>query len=175
MTKRRLLATTVGLFFTFAVVALAIILSASLAPSKEKAVVEIDINSIPIGTYQVREWKNKPVGIFRPSSENLADLRKLTSKSLHKVPVPPTSQIYVYYLQSTNRGCGLVHAPKHASPKAIGSSEDPLKWQGGFYDPCHYGEWDYAGRAISVYDIYDGLPDLYAPKFRITNGMVRLF
>ena len=172
MTKRQLLSATVGLFLIVAVVSFAFLLSANLAPTKEIPTVEIDIDSIPLGTYQVLEWKNKPVAIFRPSSENLTDLSMLTSESLHKTPLPQEPKVFVYYLVSTKLSCSLVHAPKHASPKAI--ADNPLKWQGGFFDPCHYGEWDYAGRAVNVYDKYDDLPDLYAPKFLITHGKVRL-
>src|SRR5947207_3099914 len=38
----------------------------------------------------------------------------------------------------------------HASIGAPRNAPERL-WQGGFYDPCHLGEWDYAGRAIRQY------------------------
>ena len=142
-------------------------------PFSRKEPTAILIASIQSGTYKTIVWEQKPVAIFRPTEAIIKELVVLTPKTLNHRDIPAHPEVFVYYLISSHRGCRLTHAPRGASPKAIGMAEK-LKWTGGFFDPCHYGEWDYAGRAISVYDIYSSLPDLKTPKYSVENGSVFL-
>ena len=49
----------------------------------------------------------------------------------------PTMQLY--FRGSTKLGCYVKHAP----PGFFGDD-----WQGGWWDYCHWGAWDYAGRFV---------------------------
>jgi len=49
-------------------------------------------------------------------------------------------------------------------------------WQGGYRNPCRFGEWDYAGRAIKQYADQDArllwMADLDVPDFEIREDHI---
>jgi hypothetical protein len=49
-------------------------------------------------------------------------------------------------------------------------------WPGGYFDPCRFGEWDYAGRAIKQYADQDAarlrMADLDVPDFELREQNV---
>lgn len=137
--------------------------------AKKKPVTRISL--IKPGTFTVILLNNKPVALFRPTASNIEDLIAITPKAFNNTNVPRNPKVFIYYLEGTYKGCGLTHAPINASPKAISASKS-LKWPGGFFDMCHYGEWDYAGRAIKVYDHHTGLPDLKVPQYKISGDSI---
>jgi len=69
-------------------------------------------------------------------------------------------------LVSPADGCEVEPVPKGADRYA------PVRpWQGGYHDPCRFGEWDYAGRAIKQYADQDArllqMADLDVPDFEV--------
>lgn len=160
-----------GILASLALGLIAIPLISSMYPveAKEKPVTRISM--IKPGTFKVILLDNKPVAIFRPTESNIKDLIAVSPSAFNKTKVPLNPKVFIYYLESTYKGCGLTRAPIDANPKAIYASKS-LKWPGGFFDMCHYGEWDYAGRAVQVYDQHAGLPDLKVPEYAIREDSI---
>lgn len=174
MLSRRLLLTAVSVLALVAVAALLFVFTESLSPAfdKQRPYLEIHIDEINPGSFRTVNWKGKPFVIVRTSEEILADLKNLTVKTWSQNHVLDEPMFFIFSMISTNRGCGIVHASK-------GTRYPPEeKWPGGFYDPCHFGVWDYAGRSIKQFPdqpSYTRLPDLEVPPYEIrSKSIVRL-
>jgi ubiquinol-cytochrome c reductase iron-sulfur subunit len=104
----------------------------------------------------------------------LDDLRAQTVHTWSQRPIPADRPaFFVYSLKTPTLGCVAVYAPRGAfryAPERV--------WQGGFYDPCHFAEWDYAGRTIKQYPDQDAsmrAADLEVPAFEFrAPGTLRL-
>jgi Rieske Fe-S protein len=154
---------TAGLLLT-GVAALGAASIGTLSPSRAVTppYVDVPLRSIQPGSFVVVEVGDKPYAVVRLTSEMLSDLRSQTPDTWSQRPIPAgTKAILVSALVSTNLGCGLMHAPK-GEPRPLHS----FKWLGGFYDPCHYGEWDYAGRALRS---ARWLPDLSTMEYEVVG------
>lgn len=106
--------------------------------------------------------------IVRTTDAMLDDLRAQTPHTWSQRPIAgDRPSFFVFSRRSPGPGCAVVHAPKGApryAPERL--------WQGGFYDPCHFGEWDYAGRTIRQYPDQDEAmrrPDLEVPAFELED------
>jgi ubiquinol-cytochrome c reductase iron-sulfur subunit len=144
----------------------------SLTPSLEKLPLhlEIRLDTIQPGSFKVVEWRDRQIVIYRPSAESLADLRALNATSAApKVPDDENPVAFIYSQVSTNRGCVVVHRAKKDPSLA-------MDWRGGWVDPCHFGEWDYAGRFLRRYENGPVLSNLEVPRYRFPtrNSLVLL-
>ena len=174
MTKRRALLVAV-LGVGLVGLALATVpLIGSLAPSAAtgRPFLDVALRDIEPGQFKLVEWQGRPVAVVRTTPEMLKDLRAHTEKTLSHRTLPEEAvPAFVVHLASP-KNCLLKHAPKGSD------FFSGREWPGGFYDPCHFGEWDYAGRTL---DLVKNLPkemqlaDLTAPKYEIlANETVRL-
>jgi hypothetical protein len=146
---------------------------ASLYPSSVvgSRYLEVQIFEIPLGSYKVVEWNNLPIAIVRPSPEMLKHLKENTSRTWSSLPIGGDEKVFVIAIVSTYKKCGLQHEGKASNRFA-----EDVHWPGGFVDPCHFGEWDYAGRALKLYPKMEGhmrLDDLAVPRYElIRDGTV---
>lgn len=93
--RRKLLLATTALATTGAA-ALAYLLASSLSPPKyldRLYTLTVDLNEIPPGSYQNREWLGKPIVIYRPASAQ-------------------REKFFAYIAASTYRGCALWDAKR---------------------------------------------------------------
>jgi ubiquinol-cytochrome c reductase iron-sulfur subunit len=155
------------------VLAVASMLIANLSPAEDKHQRSLDVSIADIapGTYKVVHWFYQPIAVFRTSPEVLEKLRVETSLTASRRPIPtPGPAAFVYSLVSTNLGCSVKES---RDPRYPGDD----KWPGGFYDPCHYGEWDYAGRTLDLGNLPKEmlLPDLRVPNYEwVSDQTIRL-
>lgn len=134
--------------------------------SKAAPYLDIPVGGIPAGAPKFFMWNDAPFALVRTTGEMLDDLQAQTPNTWSQRPIPADRPaFFVYSLVSPVLGCVARHAPKGAfrfAPERL--------WQGGFYDPCHFAEWDYAGRAIRQYpDQGESMrvADLDAPAFEL--------
>lgn len=148
MSRRRALlaALLVGVGVSVGVVFL---VTQSPGPGSDKGVpyLDIPVGDIPAGVPRFFLWNDTPFALVRTNGEMLDDLQAQTAHTWSQRSIPADRPaFFVYSLVSPVLGCVARHAPKGAfrfAPERL--------WQGGFYDPCHFAEWDYAGRAIRQY------------------------
>lgn len=112
----------------------------STMPEREVA------QQVPAGQVRMLDWSGEPAAVVHADSAMLDDLQAQTPHTWSERPVSGREATLVLSLTSPATGCTLMHAPR-AEPRFAPERE----WQGGFYDPCRFGEWDYAGRAIRQY------------------------
>ena len=123
---------------------------------KSKRVVDIDISDLREGTSKIIMWDYKPVLIYKPSIESanylisLNDVANGPDLSLETMP-----EYFVYVPLSTHQGCMLKNTDK-------GLSHD--FGYTGYWDPCHRGFWDHAGRLLPSVHGGKGLEDLQEVK-----------
>ena len=139
----------------------------ALAADKPSAFIDIHVSDMQPSAVKTVRWQGRPYLIVRTSDEMLQDLRAQTPHTWSQRPIADAPAYFVVSGRSSLRGCLLVHAsagaPRYA-PERI--------WQGGFYDPCRFGEWDYAGRTIRQYpDQSESMrrPDLGVPAFELKD------
>jgi ubiquinol-cytochrome c reductase iron-sulfur subunit len=157
----RLMAACVGAAFFFAG-------APSRAEDKPKPYIDIRIDDVLPGSIKTFRWNGRPFVIVRATNEMLDDLRAQTPHTWSKRAISDDGPaFFVFSTVSSARGCPVVHAPLGATryaPKRL--------WQGGFYDPCRFGEWDYAGRTIKQYVDQDDTmrrPDLDVLAFELKD------
>jgi Rieske Fe-S protein len=169
MSKRTLLIVGVASMLVLGLALASIPFVASLSPSasRERPFIDVPLSGIQPGEYRVVEWLGQPVVIVRPTPAMLDALRNNTSNTWNHRAVTDSSA-FVFNPVSPVHGCALQHAPQ--GPRYPGEEN----WPGGFFDPCHYGAWDYAGRTLKLQDGTPQLKDLPSPPFQIKDGMVRL-
>jgi ubiquinol-cytochrome c reductase iron-sulfur subunit len=167
--RRALLGTAVLLVVGVCVAAVFLMtrtpMTASNAPTPY---MDIPLADIPAGTPAFVTWNGAPYALVRTTAEMLDDLQAQTPHTWNLRPIPADRPaFFVYALTSPVRGCVVRHSPKGAyryAPERL--------WQGGFYDPCHFAEWDYAGRAIKQYPDQDAsmyVADLAVPAFELRD------
>ena len=169
MTQRQALAVSLGASIVLALLAIFIVFAKSLSPAADKPApyFELRLNDLRPGDLKFFEYNDKPYALIRTSEEVLNDLDATTQWTWSGRAVP-RSAFFVVTLISTHRGCGLVHAPKEA-PRYAPERE----WPGGFFDPCHFGDWDYAGRALKIAQDQDPtykLRDLEVPRVQLRGS-----
>ncbi|TMH01939.1 MAG: hypothetical protein E6H79_14695 [Betaproteobacteria bacterium] len=153
--RHRIAAVTVGLGLCVA----ALLLAGRWLPAADAPVRDLSIRlaDVPPGVPKMFEWNGAPF-------EHTWNLRGIPAEQ------PP---LFVYSLVSPVLGCVIQYAPKGAPRYA-----PERQWQGGFYDPCQFAEWDFAGRAVRQYPDQEPtmrVPDLDVPSFEIEGGtMLRL-
>jgi Rieske Fe-S protein len=142
---------------------------ASWSPNaRSHKIVEINIASIPAGSSKLFEWRGKPVVFYKPTLESSQYLIALNNKAngpdynLDNLP-----DFFIYEFMSTHLGCMLIDTgPKgHESYKLV-----------GYWDPCHRGFWDYAGRLLPPVHGGEGLEDLRIVEdyIWISKSVIRL-
>jgi hypothetical protein len=146
--RRRMLATTAVRLMAACTGAMLLFAAApSQAADKPKSFIDIRVGDMPAGTIRTFGWSGGSFVIVRTTREMLADLRAQTSHTWSERRIADRRPaFFVLSRWSSTSGCLVVHAPRGAAryaPKRL--------WQGGFYDPCRFGEWDYAGRTIKQY------------------------
>jgi len=129
----------------------------------------IRLSELPVGTPHFFAWNGAPYALVRPTAEMLDDLQAQTVHTWNRRAIQAARpSFFVYALTSPVHGCALQHAalgaPRYAPER---------EWQGGFYDPCRFAEWDYAGRAIKQYDDQGAsmrADDLAVPRYELKDG-----
>ncbi|HEV8313541.1 MAG TPA: hypothetical protein VGQ23_10775 [Burkholderiaceae bacterium] len=165
--RHRIAAVTVGLGLCVAALLLAgRWLPAADAPLRD---LSIPLADVPPGVPKVFEWNGTPFALVRTTDAMLADLRAHTEHTWNLRGIPAEQPpVFVYSLVSPVLGCVIQYAPKGAPRYA-----PERQWQGGFYDPCQFAEWDLAGRAVRQYPDQEPtmrVPDLDVPSFEIEGG-----
>jgi ubiquinol-cytochrome c reductase iron-sulfur subunit len=174
MNKRRALAILVSTLGLLGVVLSAAPFVQSMMPSSQAenaAIQNLDVFSIKPGSYKHILWQGKPVIVFRPNSESIQTLESLNAE----VWGPPitgenASFVYVYEAISTNKGCGVRDTRERSN------IVDSLP--SGWFDPCHAGVWDYAGRSFIKYTDQNGkkLANLKAVQYRtIAKDTIQIY
>ena len=131
---------------------------------------DIELSEVPKGTPKFYTFHGTPLALVRTTDEMLDDLQAHTVHTWNQRPIEANRPaFFVYSLVNPSDGCEVEHRPKGAERYA---PERP--WQGGYFDPCRFGEWDYAGRAIKQYDDQDASrlhrADLDVPDFELRAG-----
>jgi hypothetical protein len=138
-------------------------------PPQSTSALEIRLADQPTGTPHLFVWNGAPFAVIRPTADMLDDLQAQTVHTWSRRAIPAERPaFFVYALTSPAQGCVLQHAPRGA-PRYAPERE----WQGGFYDPCRFAEWDYAGRAIKQYDDQQAsmrADDLAVPRYELRDG-----
>lgn len=150
-------AATVG---GIAVGATAVPFVSSLRPSARAEIaaedVQVDISDLRPGELRIVAWRGLPVWILRRTPEMLQDIQALenrlrdpTSETQSQQPeyarnwhrsIKP--EVFVAVGICTHLGCSPRFKPEHAIPE-VGDW-----WRGGFLCPCHFSEYDLAGRVF---------------------------
>lgn len=166
-TRRNLLIAT-GAVGAVGVIGASVPFISSFQPSARAktagAPVEVDISKIDNepGMRLIRQWRGKPVWIFKRTQEQLAALPSLDAKlrdpksdNLDQTPafakneartIAGKENIAVIVGVCTHLGCSPSFVPEML-PQAFDS-----EWKGGFYCPCHQSRFDLAGR------VFQGVP-----------------
>ncbi|MDM0113759.1 hypothetical protein QTI66_16490 [Variovorax sp. J22R133] len=134
---------------------------------KEVAWLEIDLSQVPAGSPKFYSFQGTPLALVRTTDAMLDDLQAQTSHTWNQRPIAAgRPSFFVYSLVNPADRCEVEHVPRGADRYA------PARpWQGGYHDPCRFGEWDYAGRAVKQYADQDAqllrMPDLDIPVFEL--------
>jgi ubiquinol-cytochrome c reductase iron-sulfur subunit len=165
MNERAVLTALTTAFIAIGLVLAAIPFVASMRAADEGSgaspYVDVPIATVLPGEFAVVEIGKRPVAVVRANADMLRALHDATSRTWSgRAPVPSAGDFFVFSFESTYRGCLLQHRPK-------ATTSSPDSWTGGFYDPCHVGAWDYAGRALrssaQLRDLLSGRVELRAP------------
>ena len=139
------------------------------AASRAPRSLTLHLDDLPPGQPRRFEWNGAPYAVVRTTDAMLADLRAHTVHTWNQREIPDERPaLFVYSLLSPVFGCIVEHAPP-GTPRYAPERE----WQGGFYDPCHFAEWDYAGRAVRQYPDQEPtmrVPDLDVPAFETNSA-----
>ena len=136
---------------------------------REDAYLDIDLAQVPPGSPKYYTFQHTPLALVRTTDAMLDDLRAQTPHTWNRHPIAAgRPSFFVYSLRSPADGCEIEHVPKGTDRYA------PVRpWQGGYRDPCRFGEWDYAGRAIQQYEDQDPQllrrDDLDVPDFELRD------
>ncbi len=159
--RRKVLVTTAALLGGVGVTGTAVPFVESMLPSARAralgADVEVDIGGLQPGELKIVEWRGMPVWILRRTPRMLADLETLVDRlkdpdSEAESQQPPYARnryrsIKPEYLVvvgiCTHLGCSPTYRPQPSIPE-VGAW-----WRGGFFCPCHYSDYDLAGRVFA--------------------------
>ena len=142
---------------------------ASWNPNPRSTIVkDINISELPAGGKVFFYWKGLPAVLYKPTNEMvnyLVSLNKVANGSDYSIDSIP--EFFAYTLVSTYRRCALMDT------EANGLSS--LKYI-GYFDPCHRGFWDYAGRLLPTVHGGEGLNDLRVIKnyVYISDSVIRI-
>ena len=170
MTLRRLLLAIAFLLAMAAWVALVHWMTTALGHKQEApAYLDIDLAQVTPGSPRYYSFQGTPLALVRTTDAMLEHLRAQTAHTWNHRPIAPGHPSFsVYSLVSPAGGCEVEHLPNGTDRYAPGRP-----WQGGWHDPCRFGEWDYAGRAIRQYADQDPKllqrPDLDTPGFELRD------
>ncbi|MBS0452096.1 MAG: hypothetical protein JSS14_12355 [Proteobacteria bacterium] len=134
---------------------------------EEAPFLDIDLSQVPPGSPRFYTFQRTPLALVRTTHAMLDDLQAQTAYTWSQRPIAADHpSFFVYSLVSPADGCEVEHVPRGADRYA------PARpWQGGYHDPCRFGEWDYAGRAIRQYADQDPkllqMADLDVPEFEL--------
>ncbi|MBW8831378.1 MAG: hypothetical protein JF606_18535 [Burkholderiales bacterium] len=138
----------------------------SPAGDSDKTKLEVRVDGMHPGEIKTFAFEGRRFVIVRTTDDMLDDLRDQTRNTWSRRPIPSDrTEFLVFAMTAAPTGCTVLHAPKglpRYAPDRV--------WQGGFYDSCQFGEWDYAGRSIKQYEDQDETirrPDLEVPTFEI--------
>lgn len=158
--RRDLLRSSTALVGGIGIGAFAIPLLSSLSPSArakaQGADVEVDISKLAPGQLLIAKWRRMPVWILHRTPEMLRDMalnagRLKDPESERETQQPDYArnphrsirpEILVVIGICTHLGCSPNFKPEH------GIEEVGDWWKGGFFCPCHYSEYDLAGRVF---------------------------
>ena len=138
----------------------------------EPPYLDIDLDEVPAGSPKFYTFQRTPLALVRTTDAMLDDLRAQTTHTWNQRPIgDERPAFFVYSLVNRADGCEIEHVPSGADRYA------PARpWQGGYRDPCRFGEWDYAGRAIKQYPDQDAqllrMTDLDVPDFELKGHRV---
>ena len=175
--ERRFWITSTSIAGGAGLVATAIPLVASLAPSEKAralgAAVEVNLGGVQPGELKIVEWRGKPVFVLRRTQEMLDSLGRhddLIANSKSKRSLQPDyaqnpgrsakPEILVLEAICTHLGCIPTFRPTPGAPD-LGAS-----WPGGFYCPCHGSKFDFAGR---VFRNVPAPTNLTVPPYQFTS------
>ena len=175
--ERRFWITSTSIAGGAGLVATAIPLVASLAPSEKAralgAAVEVNLGGVQPGELKIVEWRGKPVFVLRRTQEMLDSLGRhddLIADSKSKRSLQPDyaqnpgrsakPEILVLEAICTHLGCIPTFRPTPGAPD-LGAS-----WPGGFYCPCHGSKFDFAGR---VFRNVPAPTNLTVPPYQFTS------
>ena len=136
---------------------------------KEAAYLDIDLSQVPPGSPKFYTFQRTPLALVTTTDAMLDDLQAQTTHTWNQQPLAAgRPSFFVYSLVNPSDGCEVEHVPRGADRYA------PVRpWQGGYRDPCRFGEWDYAGRAIRQYADQDPrllqMADLDVPDFEVRD------
>ena len=139
---------------------------------REAPYLDIDLDDVPAGSPKFYTFQRTPIALVRTTDAMLDDLRAQTAYTWNQRPIAAERpSFFVYSLVNPADDCEVEHVPRGADRYA------PVRpWQGGFRDPCRFGEWDYAGRAIRQYADQDArllqMADLDAPEFELVGHRI---
>jgi ubiquinol-cytochrome c reductase iron-sulfur subunit len=137
---------------------IAVVFIGSLRPSEKaeanygRKPIEVKVGSLNVGEYKIVSWDKKPIVILRRNPDIVATLRSIDSELydpdstidpdpefIQKTQRSISPEYFVGFAISTYCGCGLQYDNEFWDFKLPG---------GLFYDPCHTGVYDIAGRLL---------------------------
>jgi len=124
---------------------LAVTTVTSAAAGRIGTFLDVRVDDMPPGSIKVLRTNDAPIIIVRTTPEMLADLNAQTAHTWSLRPIEAPA-FFVFSPSSAAR-CAVVHEPSGTARYTPGRV-----WPGGFYDPCRFGEWDYAGRAVKQFE-----------------------
>ena len=118
----------------------------------ERWPVEVNASNLKVGEYKIVKWDKKPIIILRRNPEIVATLGSLDAELydpdstidpdpgfIKKTQRSIVPEYFVGFAISTYCGCGLKFSKEFGYFNLRG---------GMFYDPCHTGVYDIAGRLL---------------------------
>ena len=142
--------------------------SPAVVADKHKSILEVRVDGMPPGTMKTFQWMGHDFVIVRATHDMPDDLRDQTRNTWSRRPISnDRTEFLIFDGTAAPPECAIVHAPKGS----LRYAPDRV-WQGGFYDPCKFGEWDYAGRSIKQYEDQEESMrrlDFEVPEFEIKD------
>jgi ubiquinol-cytochrome c reductase iron-sulfur subunit len=156
--SRKLLIKLIISMFAIGFGFIAVVFISSLQPSEkaeanyERKTVEVEVGILKVGEYKIVSWDKKPIVILRRNPDIVATLSSINSELndpdstidpdpefIKKTQRSISPEYFVGFAISTYCGCGLKY----------GNEFGDFNLPGGlFYDPCHTGVYDIAGRLL---------------------------
>ncbi len=130
------------------------------ARAYNQSIVNIDISNLESGEYKFVIWRKYPVVIYKTDPKTIKRLQQFNDQVWGpRITKETAKEYYVYKLLSTYKGCRLIN---HGSI------------EGAWFDPCHMGAWDYAGRALKGVNAPEDvrLANLESVNFKMLNNSV---
>ena len=153
MSRKPVLSIFCGVFVVVGLLAGLYPFVVSWAPnSASSEVIDINLSDLTPGSSVDFGWEGKPVTLYKLNDEmkrylvSLNEVANGPDYTMENIP-----DFFVYATLSTHLGCGLIET-QGSWPGSRGTL--------GYFDPCHRGFWDHAGRLIPDLHGGAGLNDL---------------